>query len=124
MSSPRTNTVALLAGLVGGGALLYFFPPEQYHFYPVCPVSHYLHVLCPGCGATRAVAALVHGRFADAVRYNALVVTLLPFISAYFGAVAYRALRENRLSWPALPVPALRFALVLGGVFAVLRNLF
>jgi hypothetical protein len=77
-------------------AALLAFPPETAGFYPVCPVYRYLHVLCPGCGATRALAALLHGRVADALRLNALFVAILPFAACYAALCCRRA-------WAAAP---------------------
>ena len=39
---------------------------------------------CPGCGMTRAVAAILRGDFSAAFSYNALSVTLLPLMLIYF----------------------------------------
>lgn len=38
---------------------------------------------CPGCGAQRSLHALLHGRFAEAVRYNVAIYLLLPLIVLY-----------------------------------------
>jgi hypothetical protein len=67
---------------LGAGVLLRF-PPALSRFYPRCPVYEIFHLQCPGCGATRALAALLHGRFAEALHLNALFTLLLPFAVAY-----------------------------------------
>jgi hypothetical protein len=120
------NAIARMRIVVGaslaGAAVLYRFPPERYDFYPQCPVFRYLHVYCPGCGATRALAALLHARIAEALDYNALVVLLVPVLLAYF-AVAYRkARRDEVFTWPRVPVLALTTLLVMSAAFGVLRN--
>jgi len=69
----------LLAAAMLFIATLIAFPPERFSFYPACPIHQYLHIDCPGCGATRALAALLHGRLGDALRLNTLFVLLLPF---------------------------------------------
>jgi len=120
------NAIARMRIVVGaslaGAAVLYRFPPERYDFYPQCPVFRYLHVYCPGCGATRALAALLHARIAEALDYNALVVLLVPVWLAYF-AVAYRKPRRDEVfTWPRVPVLGLTTLLVMSAAFGVLRN--
>lgn len=103
--------------------ILLRFPPAQYSFYPQCPIHQFLHLECPGCGATRATAALLHGRLAEAMHFNALVTSLLPFAAAY-GILCYRRfLKRQPLSWPQ-PKPAVLYAaLTLAVAFTVIRNL-
>jgi len=112
----------LVAGM--GGWLLWRFPPEVYHFYPVCPIHAYLHLECPGCGATRALAALLHGRCAEALRLNALAVLVVLPGAAVYGAVAgWRAARAGDFVWPRVPDWAVRAAVGVVVGFTVLRNL-
>ena len=101
-------------------AALFRFPPEQYPFYPPCPFHQLTGLLCPGCGATRALAALLHGHLHEAWHWNALFVTLLPLALGYV-AVALRRDARGR-EWPS-PTPAL-ICLLLGTVilFTVARN--
>jgi hypothetical protein len=103
--------------------LLLRFPPERYSFYPGCPIHELLHLQCPGCGATRAIAALLHGHFVDAMNLNALVTLLLPFAAAY-GILCYSRLLQRKAICCLQPPPVATYAaLVLIAVFAVMRNL-
>jgi hypothetical protein len=104
-------------------AILLRFPPAQYSFYPQCPIYDLLHLQCPGCGATRAIGALLRGRFAEAMHLNALVTLLLPFATAY-GILCYRRLLQSKpLHWPQ-PQPAILYtAFALAAVFTVIRNI-
>ena len=102
--------------------MLYEFSPEKYKFYPRCPVFRYLHVYCPGCGATRAFAELLHARIGEALHYNALMVLLAPVLLAYFGVAYWKALRDEDFSWPRVPAMAVTALLVMSGAFGVLRN--
>ena len=73
----RTRITLWLLALVATVSLLRF-PPGQYSFYPQCPVHQIFGVLCPGCGGTRAIAALLHGHVHEALHWNALVTLLFP----------------------------------------------
>jgi len=117
-----TKMRAVACASLAGAAILYKFPPEQYDFYPQCPVFRYLHVCCPGCGATRAMAALLHGRIAEAFHYNALVVLLVPILLTYFAAAHWKARGDEVFTWPRVPALALTALLVMSAAFGVLRN--
>ena len=111
--------------MVGCIALLIRFPPETSGFYPWCPVHALTGLWCPGCGATRAVVAFLHGHLAQALALNPLVTLLLPIVMVYFAEV-YRRTAFGELTqsvWPRVPrslVPAL---LGITAIFTVLRNL-
>jgi len=107
--------VAASALLVGAGVLL-MLPPERYGFYPQCPFFEATGLLCPGCGGTRALAALLRGDVMGAWRLNGLVVALLPF------AVGWGILRLWRVEVRVPREVWVGFGIVVG-VFGVLRNL-
>jgi len=120
----RQVLLANLAAAAGvlGAVMLRVFPPETTAWYPECPVWHYFHVLCPGCGATRALAALTHARFADAFHYNPLVVVLCPVMAAYFAAAYCTAMRRERFTWPRVSGPLLASVCTAALLFGVVRN--
>ena len=119
LSAVTAFSLAAVAVLV-----LYRFPPQIYGFYPVCPVHEYLHLECPGCGSTRALAALLHGHFAEAMRLNALFVAAVLPASVTYGVIAYaRALRGKAFRWPNIPTPAVYAGVGMAMGFMVLRNL-
>jgi hypothetical protein len=103
--------------------LLLRFPPAQYKFYPQCPVYRYLHLLCPGCGSTRALAALLRGHLVEAFHYNAFFVVMLPFLVGFAAVCCYRAMRHETFRWPEPPRSAMGVALVAAVIFTVARNL-
>jgi hypothetical protein len=103
--------------------LLLRFPPAQHSFYPQCPIYDLFHLRCPGCGATQAVAALLHGHFTEAMNLNALVTLLLPFAAAY-GILCYcRLLQRKPVRWPQPPPAVLYTTLTVATIFTVIRNL-
>jgi Protein of unknown function (DUF2752) len=115
------NTLLGLAILLG--AVLMLCPPALQSLYPVCPIHQYLGILCPGCGATRALTALLHSRLSEALRLNALFVLLLPFALAVLIESYRRALRAGTFRWPQPPAAALYATLAAAAVFTVARNL-
>jgi hypothetical protein len=102
---------------------LLLFPPEHYSFYPRCTIHEYLHLQCPGCGATRAIAALLRGHFAEAMHLNALITLLLPLAAAYGIPCYYRFLLGKPQRWPQPPPTAIYSTLAIAAIFTILRNL-
>jgi hypothetical protein len=115
------NVVVLATATAG--YVLHRFPPATSGFYPRCPIFTWLHLYCPGCGGTRALAALLHGRLFDAMHWNAMVVLLLPFATIYFANTYVRAIRNAEFRWPNVSNSLLAFILSWVGIFTVLRNL-
>jgi Protein of unknown function (DUF2752) len=114
---------APLALLAAAAALLLRFPPEGSAFYPQCPIYAALHLACPGCGGTRALASLLHGHLREALHFNALVTLMLPFALGY-GTGCYRRLLQDKVfRWPQPPLAAIYAATAAAGLFAILRNL-
>jgi hypothetical protein len=97
--------------------ILLRFPPTQYSFYPQCPIHYYFGILCPGCGTTRALAALLHGRIAEAMHFNPLTTLLLPIALAW---IAYPKKQSRPLR---LPPASLYAILAITAIFTIARNL-
>ena len=51
-----TATVIVIA-VLASGAVLFFFNPSQYGFYPVCLFHELTGLNCPGCGGRRGNGA-------------------------------------------------------------------
>ncbi len=56
--------------------LLHFTADDIAHGLPGCIILKTTGFYCPGCGATRAVLALLRGRFLTAIKYNMGLCTL------------------------------------------------
>lgn len=114
---------AVLAVTAAGiAAVVYFFNPSAYGFYPVCQFRRLTGLNCPGCGGTRAVYALLHGNFSTALRDNALFVVGSAIALARGGWFALNWIR-GRPNGVFFPPRLLLPLMVVMGVFAVLRNL-
>ena len=58
------------------------FNPEECQIFPQCPFRQLTGLLCPGCGSQRAIHQLLNGHLISAIRHNAFLVVMLPWISA------------------------------------------
>ena len=112
--------LALLAAVAG--LVLFCFDPRQYHFYPVCFFHQTTGLLCPGCGALRALHQLLHGHLAAAFRFNPVLVVSLPSWPGSARGMRWQKARNQPASLGLRPVWLwLILAAVL--VVSVLRNL-
>lgn len=81
--------------------------------------------LCPGCGGQRAFYHLLHGNFLLALRCNALIIILLPFLLFSYFAIVQLFLIGNKKymshlrlqSWHAYTL------LIILALFFILRNI-
>ena len=92
------SRVAIVAGgsvvLVAGIALLYRLDPAQHAFYPRCLFFLLTGLVCPGCGATRAIHELLHGNLSGAFSLNPLLLLFyIPVLGYAAGANLNRFIR-------------------------------
>jgi hypothetical protein len=125
-ASPRWQIAVGACACAAASAYVYAVDPAH-GGYPRCLLYQTTGLYCAGCGATRAVHALLHGRVLEALHDNALFVTLLPVTMAMAALFAARAWREDR--WPPVHVPQRTILsrglglLALALLFMALRNL-
>lgn len=88
--------LALLLAILPLLALL--VPTRWIERHPLpCLFTAVVGVRCPGCGMTRAISCVAHGRFRDAVRYNPLVVLVLPLAALEWVKFMRGAIRDLTL---------------------------
>lgn len=101
-----------------GVYILYRFNPLRYPFYPVCLFKKLTGLDCPGCGSTRALYSLLHGRLVEAADYNLLAVLFIPVIVC--GMIRVLTGKGEKL-WSKLNKPFYYFIIIC--VFFFLRNI-
>lgn len=67
--------------LLCGVALLFLFDPIETWFFPRCPFFALTGLKCPGCGTARALHAALRCRFAEALRFNAMLPVMLALLA-------------------------------------------
>lgn len=67
--------------MVSLGCLLYYYlDPSLYVLMPKCVFKTLTGLDCPGCGLQRALHALLHGKFSEAIRFNFFLIIAIPMI--------------------------------------------
>jgi uncharacterized membrane protein len=103
-------------------AVIFFFDPAKNNFYPVCLFHKLTGLNCPGCGATRALFALLHGHCLRALHDNALFIFSLAALIVWSALLGWQKLRHQPAHFNFPPKFLWAFLAVAIG-FAVLRNL-
>ena len=70
----------IIIALLTGVYLYSQYNPEDYAFFPKCPIHTITGYECPGCGSQRAFYNLFQGNFVTAFMYNPLMILLVPYI--------------------------------------------
>jgi len=91
---------------------------------PGCTFHRLTGLHCPGCGMTRAAAALAHGNLAAAFRFNPVGMVLLPLALVGLGLEAFGWIRAKPPRYRLQPGARAAWLLVwLVIAFWILRNL-
>jgi Protein of unknown function (DUF2752) len=120
LSISRAAAPLILISLAA--SILLLFPPMRYGFYPQCPIYNSFHLLCPGCGTTRALAALLHGHLREALHLNALTILILPITIAYAVRIYRTHLRREPIRWPQPTRTAIYTMFCITIIFTIARN--
>ena len=123
----RRMVTGSFAGIGALGAWwLHGHPPSDTGWYPPCMFHELTGLHCPGCGATRAAYALLHGHLTQALHQNALVILAAPFLAVIIWRSVWRWVNGFP---PSQTDPArwiARLSLLVAPVvilFGILRNL-
>lgn len=109
---------------LAGAAWLGGSDPEHGRgLFPPCVWYVATHTHCPGCGITRALHDLLHGRVLAALDHNALGLVVLLTAGVVWTRAAWNALRTDRWEPPLFPAHTARWLAIGGVTWAVLRNL-
>ena len=110
-------TALALAGLV---AVVCFLRPGSTPFLPPCPFRLLTGFYCPGCGSTRMLYFLVHGRPYLAFRQNPLAMLVLPGVLYGLGRQMFA---RSRAAHSRIHPRWITAFLVVVVLFTVLRNI-
>jgi Protein of unknown function (DUF2752) len=117
-ATTRAQILLGACACAGVSLFVYAVDPSRHAVYPQCILYNTTGLYCAGCGATRAVFALLHGRVLDALHDNALFVAALPWLLYLAGWYLVRAWRDN--AWPEVFVDTRKVAWRGAGIFLVM----
>ena len=93
--------------------ILYLAIFIEYNIGIPCIFHELTGLYCPGCGATRAIAALIKLNFYQAIRYNLIIIVLLPLFIIY-------SLYQKKEKIPKIVFYIISFIIIM---FGILRNI-
>lgn len=108
--------------LVALAAVYFMVDPALAHYVPKCPFYQLTGWQCAGCGSQRMFHALLHGRVAEAFRFNPLLFCMLPVIPFLVWLEVCR-LRHPRMYVRVYSPTVCAGAAVLIIAYTVVRNL-
>ncbi|MBO4596941.1 MAG: DUF2752 domain-containing protein [Bacteroidaceae bacterium] len=75
MNKSSLYFLVIIAALL---ALYYVVDPSMAHFPIRCPLHELTGIQCPACGSQRALHAILHGEWNEALRFNAFFTIVAP----------------------------------------------
>jgi hypothetical protein len=78
----------------------WFYYPYCEHGPTLCIWRLLFHVHCPGCGLTRGICFLVHGKWNDAMRFNPLSALAVALMTVNFAKESGEIIRSRLLGAP------------------------
>ncbi|NGM66204.1 DUF2752 domain-containing protein [Sphingobacterium sp. SGR-19] len=102
----------------------YTYDPVAHSWFPQCPFKALTGFDCPGCGSQRAVHAILHGDFREALHHNALLLPFIPYLTFGFGYRFVKDPNEHLLKWRKILFGEYAIKVLAAIIFAyfVLRN--
>ena len=113
----RSTSETLILGII------YFIWLSITHKGIPCPFRLLTGYLCPGCGITHYLYAMIHLRLSEAFHANAFVFLLMPAGIIYWLYRTCRYIRTGRTDYSVSETIAFAFLLITAIAFCIHRNI-
>lgn len=125
MTAKAVFRYLIVAFAAAGVVFLWFFNPTEIAWAPKCAVHAITGLQCPGCGISRAIHALLHGHFYEALAYNWFFVISVPYLLSVCAVMSIPALyRRERLRYAVTGQTVAWIYVTLFCVWFVVRNIY
>ena len=103
-------------------SFLYYKINKIYHIGLICIFHEITNLYCPGCGITRAIFSLFELNIIQAIKYNILLITVIPLILYYYliKIKDWILLKESKEIYPKT---LWNIILIFVTLFGILRNI-
>ena len=103
-------------------SFLYYKTNKTYHIGFNCIFHEITNLYCPGCGITRAIFSLIEFDIIGAIKYNILIVTVIPLIIVNYlvKIINWINLKEQKEIYPKTIWNLILIFVIL---FGILRNI-
>ena len=119
----RLAFLILAAAVLLSVGIAYYFVVRALGGGLPCPIYTATGIYCPGCGITRMFMSLFSGDIVSALKYNAMVMVLMPFMmfcGVRWSCEFVKNGRLGRMKKADLIAVWIAFALIV--IFCILRN--
>ena len=96
LPAPTHARFWILLSLMAIGAVYVYSVDPMSTWTPSCAFYEMTGLYCPGCGLTRAVHALLHGHVAQAIRFNPVMIFVVPAVGVRLLWDAWNPHRRRR----------------------------
>jgi len=122
---PEARLISIFILLVAfvGALFVFLVPPGAKSLYPPCVFHTITGLYCAGCGSTRAIHHLLHGRILRAFSYNPLVVILLIPLGLYILNHLRFVLWGKKWRTPEIRIRYVWILIIIIVLFWILRNM-
>ncbi len=115
------KTIAVIIGLAAG-IIVYIYAFTKTGIGIPCIFRSITGMLCPGCGMTHALSSIAQGKFLEAMGYNALSLTVCPFIAMFLLVRAFKYIKTGQEEFSLVEIIFLIICLVLCVWYFLFRN--
>lgn len=113
----------IITGLAGVVCIAYYFSLTFFNIGIPCLFHKFTGLLCPGCGITRMILAILHLDFKSALQYNQVVFIFSPIILYFIIRLYVSWLKSENYKLSLIENIVVYIMLTILLIFGIIRNI-